>query len=61
MRELTSRNIAHFGQLFVFTATSPVEATPQRFYFGKVPMENVASGLSLTSRYRPEWDPRHRA
>lgn len=36
MRELTSRNIAHFGQLFVFTATSPVEATPQRFYFGKV-------------------------
>jgi hypothetical protein len=36
MRELRTRNIAHFGQLFVFTATSPVEATPQRFFFSKV-------------------------
>lgn len=36
MRELREREIDEYGQLFVFTATSPVDASPARFFFGKV-------------------------
>jgi hypothetical protein len=36
MRELKARDLEEYAQLFVFTATSPVEATPSRFFFGKV-------------------------
>ena len=36
MRELMARELDEYGQLFVFTATSPVDASPARFFFGKV-------------------------
>ena len=42
-RELQSRKIDHFAELFVFTSVSPVELTPQRFFFGKVWREGVSA------------------
>jgi hypothetical protein len=43
LRELKSRKIDHFGELFVFTSVSPVEVTPQRFFFGKVWREGASA------------------
>jgi hypothetical protein len=36
MKELKSRGLEEYAQLFLFTATSPVEASPTRFFFSKV-------------------------
>jgi hypothetical protein len=36
MRELKARQLEEYAQLFLFTATSPVTASPARFFFGKV-------------------------
>src|SRR3954451_17485500 len=36
MRELKARHLEEYGQLFLFTATSPVTASSARFFFGKV-------------------------
>src|SRR3954468_12523796 len=36
MRELKARGAGEYADLFLFTATSPVEASPSRFFFGKV-------------------------
>jgi hypothetical protein len=36
MRELKARQLEEYAELFLFTATSPVEVAPQRFFFSKV-------------------------
>jgi hypothetical protein len=36
MRELKARELDEFGQLFLFTETSPIDVSPSRFFFGKL-------------------------
>jgi hypothetical protein len=36
MRELKARHREEFAELFLFTASSPVETSPKRFFFSKV-------------------------
>ena len=36
MKELKSRSLEEYAQLFLFTATSPVTVSPTRFFFSKV-------------------------
>jgi hypothetical protein len=45
MRELKAREIEEYAQLFLFTATSPVEVSPARFFFGKVWRQADSSGV----------------
>jgi hypothetical protein len=36
MRELKARHLEEFAELFLFTASSPVDTSPSRFFFSKV-------------------------